>query len=60
MPRIYDENREPLDYCKKCFSTVKLDALQNELNDVDADHPDYEDTDYTCQICNKPLTRKDN
>ena len=60
MPRIYNEDRDPLDYCKKCFVTVKLDALQNPNNDVDAEHPDYDDTIYTCEICNKKLTLQDN
>ena len=59
MPRIYNEDRNALDYCLKCFESVELDALQNEKNDVDADHPPYEDTGYHCEICKKPLTSKD-
>lgn len=60
MPRIYDEDRNPIDYCKKCFQTVEIDALQNEANEVDADHPDYEETGYKCTVCKKLLTEKDN
>jgi len=60
MPRIHDANREPLDYCNRCYYSIELDAFQGGANDVDTEHPDYADTDYKCEICGKVLTSADN
>ena len=53
------------DYCRKCYSHLRLkDIAEAEGVDEDAvcmeqDHPDYGDDDYTCDRCNKRLTRRD-
>lgn len=71
MPRIETSEGYPVDFCKRCFpseATAKKkygnmgDAPDNRGNaySYDEDHPDYDDTDYDCEKCNKPLTSKDN
>jgi len=62
MPRIYDANNNPLDYCYDCFITGKhgFDEDDNTI-DFDADHPPYQDTEgYRCEVCGKLLTEEDN
>ncbi len=60
VPRIYDEDRNPLDYCQRCFQSVVLEARQNQDNEIEADHPPYlEDTDYKCDICHGRLVQAD-
>lgn len=67
MPRIYDSASNPNDFCKKHFPSRK-DA-QEEFGNVgdgpdgrgncfayDAEHPPYEDDDYTCRVCGCRLT----
>uniref|UniRef100_A0A6M3M886 Uncharacterized protein n=1 Tax=viral metagenome TaxID=1070528 RepID=A0A6M3M886_9ZZZZ len=60
MPRIYDEYREPFDLCQQCYQNA-LDEVhfKDELCDFDAEHPSYDDADYECDYCHKPLTSKD-
>jgi hypothetical protein len=70
MPRIYTSASDPLDFCKKHFPT-EADALARYGNVGDGPddrgncfgwddgHPEYEGTDYTCEICGAKLTRFD-
>lgn len=56
MPRIYNKENEPLDYCKDCFPS---NCSPHE--DHDADHPDYESDDiYFCEECHTKLLSIDN
>jgi hypothetical protein len=69
MPRIYDMDNNPLDYCKDCWIDG-IDNFKKEVEDnkaefedwegnVNCPHPYYEDTKYTCELCNKSLTKED-
>jgi hypothetical protein len=72
MPRIYDSYSDPWDYCRNCFPDEETAALKHDTgNDdgpddrgncyaYDADHPCYDDTDYTCDLCSSPLNQDDN
>jgi hypothetical protein len=74
MPRIYSSCSDPIDFCKHCFPDEKTAealygnvAITGEGPDdrgncfgYEADHPPYEDTDYDCELCRKPLKEKDN
>ena len=68
--RIYTSQSEPLDFCRECAPSEQH-ALE-EFGDCgdgpdgrgncfgyDEDHPSYEETDYTCEICDKKLTAQD-
>lgn len=69
--RIYTSQSEPLDFCRQCAPTDEA-ALEDfgDLGDgpdgrgncfsYDEDHPPYEETDYTCEICGEKLTAEDN
>jgi hypothetical protein len=71
MPRIYTSESDPLDFCRLCFPT-KAEAIKEYGNLGDGpdtrgncfsykeDHPDYEEEQEYCHVCNKPLTSKDN
>lgn len=62
MPRIYNTDRDPLDYCRECYPEKKaaeIAALGDEA-DYDAPHPAYEFESYDCDCCKKPLSGKDN
>ena len=71
MPRIYDSQSEPHDFCLRCFPKTEELAFKKygNLGDgpdgrgncfgYDEDHPPYAETDYRCQTCNKLLTEKD-
>ncbi len=59
MPRIYDENNEPFDFCKDCFPD-ELNFHDGNNNEYNADHPPYEYEEYTCEECGKKLTAEDN
>ena len=74
MPRIYEYTGDapdsgldvsiPHDYCRKCYKIeVKLAAFDNAWHgtehELDADHPDYEETDYLCERCDKRLNGND-
>lgn len=70
MPRIYTSQSDPIDFCLKCFPKEESakeqyanlgDGPDNRGNcfDYNADHPPYQDDDYTCEKCNKKLTKKD-
>ena len=71
MPRIYTSASDPIDLCKKCFPDSEDEAFEEygNLGDgpddrgncfgYDCDHPDYEDTDYCCDKCGRPLSDKD-
>ncbi len=70
MPRIYKSNNDPVDFCKRHFPSEE-DAEDCFMNcgdgpdgrgncfDYNADHPLYDDTDYTCEECGKRLTEED-
>jgi hypothetical protein len=71
MPRIYTSTSDPVDFCKACFPDALLaqaryahvgDGPDGRGNcyEWNADHPAYEDTDYTCESCGKPLRIRDN
>jgi hypothetical protein len=74
MPRIYDSASNPIDHCKRCFPKESVakktygDVAKTGLGpdgrgncfDYNADHPAYEDMDYSCDKCGKALTSKDN
>lgn len=73
MPRICRSDDEPLDFCKSCFPSEE--EAEEEYSDVAAwgegpdgrgncfaynpYHPPYEETDYKCLCCDKPLTERD-
>lgn len=71
MPRIYSSVSDPIDFCQNCFPD-ESEAYDEygDLGDADDDrgncflhnapHPLYENTDYTCDTCSKPLTKEDN
>jgi hypothetical protein len=76
MPRIYQSDNDPLDFCTDHFPDET--AAELEYGDesrtgsgpdgrgncftYDADHPPYEDDPsmYRCTICHAPLTADDN
>lgn len=71
MPRIYTSANDPIDFCRRCFpKEAKANSLYGNVGDgpdkrgncfdYDADHPNYEETDYKCNSCRKLLTEKDN
>jgi hypothetical protein len=71
MPRIYDSTSDPLDFCIVHFPSHQTaferygsrgDGPDGRGNcfGYDAEHPNYDGEDYTCEVCNKPLTGKDN
>lgn len=65
MPRIYTSESDPIDFCIKCFpksEDIAFEKYENRGNCFcyDDDHPDYKDTDYKSETCNKKLTQKDN
>lgn len=63
MPRLFDEDENALDFCLKCFpSEQEAERIYGEAgkNSYEEVHPDYDDTEYRCEKCNKPLTDKDN
>lgn len=74
MPRIYTSCSDPLDFCKGCFpSEAEATAEYGDTAktgtgpdgrgncfDFDADHPEYSDTDYTCESCGRRLRSRDN
>ena len=71
MPRIYNSASEPVDFCKRCFPKTEEKAFAKYGNvgegpdgrgncfGYEDDHPSYSDTDYTCEVCGKALTDKD-
>jgi len=72
MPRIYTSCSDPLDFCKKHFPKTEAIAFKKyggkedgpdgrgDCFGYDCEHPDYSDTDYTCVVCDRPLTAADN
>lgn len=71
MPRIYTSDSDPLDFCLQCFPTE--DAAQKKFGQLgdgpdnrgncfsyNDEHPPYEEDDYNCHTCRKPLRKKDN
>jgi hypothetical protein len=72
MPRIYDSNSGPFDYCIGCFpdeadaEELHKFAVPNTANDGrgccfdhGSDHPPYDCDDYTCHDCGTTLTEED-
>ena len=66
MPRIYNGDSDPVDFCKRCFpkteAIAKVKYGEGEGPDergncfsYDAEHPSYNETDYKCEICGKDL-----
>jgi hypothetical protein len=67
MPRVNVETEpeqwEPWDFCRRCYTPALIEHLEAEcpdIIDVGAPHPDYSDTEYTCERCNRRLTDADN
>lgn len=71
MPRVYTSQSDPLDFCRKHFPTeanamVKYGLLgdgpdgRGNCFAHDAEHPDYSDEDYRCEVCKAKLTSCDN
>jgi hypothetical protein len=75
MPRIYDATSDPIDFCRGCFpsESVAIGKYGDSLEErdqgpnhrgncfgYDAEHPDYYDDVYTCEVCHKRLTDIDN
>lgn len=70
--RVYNSESEPLDFCLKCFPKTEAEAFKKyggresgpddrgDCFGYQCDHPDYDDCEYSCEVCNKPLTGKDN
>jgi hypothetical protein len=62
IPRISGYGNEPFDYCQRCYE----DALLGKTGvivanyDCDTEHPPYEETEYRCDYCRKPLMELDN
>jgi hypothetical protein len=48
----------PYDFCRECWWYVKARAGPHD--EVDAEHPDYDETDYKCDECGKRLVSADN
>jgi hypothetical protein len=69
MPRVYNGQSDPIDFCKKCFPPEDVarevygegEGPDDRGNcfDYESDHPSYNECDYKCAICRKPLTEKD-
>jgi hypothetical protein len=62
MPRIYESNSDPLDFCRAHFPTRKVaEELyghsgdgpdgRGDCFDYDSDHPDYDSDEYRCERC---------
>ena len=62
MPRIYDENNNPLDFCRDCWPKDEATAKQEYGDGIDYDcsHPDYQGEGYTCDDCGDDLQSRDN
>lgn len=70
MPRIYDGYNDPWDFCKKCFpSETEAKPVFKPGNgpdnrgscyEYDASHPSYDEVEYRCTKCKRPLTEADN
>lgn len=71
MPRIYSRCSDPYDYCRECFPKTEVLARKLHGHDgdgpdgrgdcfgYDEDHPPYDEADYRCHKCGKPLTGED-
>ena len=71
MPRIYSAESDPIDFCRRHFPSKKAAEAKygqgegpderGNCFDYNSDHPPYgwEDVEYTCEVCDKPLTSKD-
>lgn len=68
MPRIYDSESNPVDYCRKHFPKTEAKAYaihgggegpddRGDCFAYDAEHPDYPDDPemYRCYVCGKEL-----
>ena len=70
MPRIYDGNSDPYDYCLRCFPSEAQAVKKHGAGEgpdgrgncfsYNDDHPDYDGEDYKCEKCRKSLTAKGN
>lgn len=62
MPRIYqldaNDESEPVDYCRHCWPNA-VQFANPWVDDINADHPPYEETDYLCDECGRELTWAD-
>lgn len=70
MPRIYTSTNDPLDFCHNCFPDYAwAEELYGNVGsgpddrgncfDYDADHPSYDEMEYSCCECHAPLTGSD-
>jgi len=71
MPRIYDGESNPLDFCRRHFPSEAIALRRYGAGEgpddrgccfaYDAEHPDYEDGfTYHCETCRKTLRDRDN
>ena len=74
MPRIYNSANDPLDFCQHCFPDRETAEVEHgdvtisgtgpdergNCFEYEAEHPPYEDTDYTCEACRDLLAERDN
>lgn len=68
MPRIYDHENNPLDFCRSCWprnadeAREALDLPKDwDEGNYECSHPPYFECEgYSCEICDLLLTDKDN
>jgi hypothetical protein len=66
MPRIIDSEDSLHDFCIKHWPNDKVAYNRfacggdMRLYCYDAAHPNYQDKNYTCELCHAPLTNIDN
>ena len=70
MPRVYDKQSDPHDFCRRHFPNKKNARKRFDVGDdgpdgrgncfaYDAEHPLYSNTDYTCESCGCILNDED-
>jgi hypothetical protein len=71
MPRIYNKEGHPFDYCKFCMLSEEQAEIEHNHDKLiftpdnggfgyDSEHPEYEYTEYKCDECEDELTEADN
>lgn len=74
MPRIYSSDAYPWDFCQECWPDSEEDAKffhpflaggtgpdgRGDCFSYNAEHPNYDLSQYECCICHKDLTAEDN
>ena len=71
MPRLSIHHADPtdpgqgwnehIDYCRQHYPTLAGARAQwGDEVDMDNEHPPYDNDEYLCETCDKPLTERDN